>query len=644
MLVAYAPCSAAIEFAPLRILALRGPANPSCLGLSAARLGDIDGDGRGDFALGAPNSGVYCETGSGNAAPAVFVYTGRTGDLLFKILPDPSIGLASQFGAAVANAGDLDGDGVSDIIVGAPGTTVNAVDGTGVVYVYSGATGTRLYRIEGLSGGHHGTSVAGVGDIDGDGRSDFAVSGSAIDSVGARRGSVYVYSGRTGSAVLNLFGTDTNEGFGSSIASLGDIDGDGWPDLLVGAPDAVCGTRVGAAYLFSGATGSLLYPRICGPGEESGFGTSVAMVPDRDADGHRDFLVGAPSVFSLAGGSVTLFSGASGTPIVSLNGASLERFGASLADAGDFDGDGLHEIAVGVPRGSPRNPMPIPFGGTANLYSGANDSLLTIVSGWFDYGHLGAAVAGVGDVNGDSRDDFLVGSPAVPACGVPGAAGVALVYGLVDIRLAGIVGGSSVDTHIGSGNPLCIRFEPVGSSYSNMEIEPPTMILRPSTGIPREIKAVSVDRMAGDSDGNGVPEVLACFTKDDLRWFVCSSQGSTTTALLEGDLASGARFRAPMTLSSGSVLALRSTVAPNPIRSDGFVTFATSQPGPVRVRLYNIRGQLVRTLMNESSVPAGFHDIPIGRTAAGGTLPSGVYVYRIDALEGTSTGRVVLLR
>src|SRR5262249_48623946 len=150
---------------------------------------------------------------------------------------------------SIAAAGDVDGDGVPDILVGAPATVTSGVYDSGAAYLYSGSSGLLLRRIEGLLGGQHGTSVGSVGDIDGDGRADFAVSGDAVrDSTGTTAGSVYVYSGATGSLLFNLFGTDNNEGFGSAIASLGNVDGDGVPDILVGASGGVCGSGVGSAY------------------------------------------------------------------------------------------------------------------------------------------------------------------------------------------------------------------------------------------------------------------------------------------------------------------------------------------------------------------------------------------------------------
>src|SRR5206468_13125838 len=116
-----------------------------------------------------------------------------------------------------------------------PGMSVMGVLGSGAVFVYSGATGKLIYREDGISGGSLGGSVAGVGDVDGDGRADFAASGAAVtDTMGTTAGSVYVYSGRTGSLLYNLFGSAALESFGTSITSLGDVDGDGRPDILVG--------------------------------------------------------------------------------------------------------------------------------------------------------------------------------------------------------------------------------------------------------------------------------------------------------------------------------------------------------------------------------------------------------------------------
>ncbi|MBI3811090.1 MAG: FG-GAP repeat protein [Nitrospirae bacterium] len=129
--------------------------------------------------------------------------------------------LVSEAGAAVL--GDVNGDGVPDVIVGSPHNSPNGVSDAGSVYVYSGSNGSLIFKINGLvAGAELGTSVALIGDINGDGREDFAA--------GAPRqggGAVYVFSGATGQVLYTIVNGLSNDNFGFSVSSAGDIDGDG---------------------------------------------------------------------------------------------------------------------------------------------------------------------------------------------------------------------------------------------------------------------------------------------------------------------------------------------------------------------------------------------------------------------------------
>ena len=256
-----------------------GAARLEFSGAGLAGLGDVDGDGHSDYAIGAPG---------GNE---VRVFSGLDGSLVFRV---------SNGGRAVAAAGDVDADGVVDLIVG------NRWDeGTGSARVYSGASGLELYEVFGdFALGRFGAEVAGVGDLDGDGHVEFAVGAPrenrppSVFEVGVVR----VYSGASGAMMYAFSGDKEWDGFGRSIDSAGDVDADGVPDVLVGAPTNTDGGGFAGipetqeplyARVYSGADGSPLYT-YRGEFEHDRFGFDVAGIGDVDADGYDDLAVAAP--------------------------------------------------------------------------------------------------------------------------------------------------------------------------------------------------------------------------------------------------------------------------------------------------------------------------------------------------------------
>lgn len=237
-------------------------------GQSVIGLGDTNGDGVPDFAAAAPFGD----------APYVGVYSGIDGSPLLTI---PSLN-QSAFGQALANAGDVDGDGVADILIGAPyGNT------GGAVYIVSSVSGESLNFVE--SGpDSFGASVANAGDVNADGYSDFI-----IGAPDEGDGSVVVLSGADGSS-LYLFTNDSTthanvtSSFGFSVSGTGDINGDGHTDVIVGAVGGF-----GSATVFSGANGAILYEQRGSGRDSDSFGQYVSGGADLSGDGFPDFLIGS---------------------------------------------------------------------------------------------------------------------------------------------------------------------------------------------------------------------------------------------------------------------------------------------------------------------------------------------------------------
>lgn len=381
-------------------------------GSAVAAAGDVDGDGVQDLLIGA-----FREA---DDQGRVHVFSGATGTHIHTFAPPQAEPLV-YFGYSVSGAGDVDGDGRADLLVGAYGASPGpAPQGAGRAYLYSGATGSVLLTLASPNpqeSGAFGIAVAGAGDVDGDGQRDFIVG--SQDRTGESpdwAGRVYIMSGSAGVTLHTL--ASANEeyfgGFGDAVAGVGDMDGDGVRDVLVGAPrENPSGSPedAGRAYAFSGATGTLLYTLVS-PAEahQAYFGMALHDLDDVDGDARADFVVGTNRA------SAYVFSGTDGHLLhtLSLAGEASSYFGTAVGNADDVDGDGRHDVAIGDHGWGRTMPFPtIPFAGRAHVFSGATGALLhTLTSPDLQSeGFFGYAVAGVGDVTGDGQPDLAVGAP-----------------------------------------------------------------------------------------------------------------------------------------------------------------------------------------------------------------------------------------
>lgn len=341
---------------------LTGAPLPSLVGPSDAGfgrdmegLGDVDLDGFPDLVVGAPDHLVSGPSGSVPSG-AAFVRGGNGGAPIFTHLaPGPD----EQYGGAVAALGDLDLDGHPDYAIAAAFSGASSGTNEGRVEVRSGKDGSLLHAIVGTTvGGNVGTDVASIGDLDLDGRSEFAVGAARdVDPTGKRTGVVRVHDGQSFGVVAVFHGLAENDRFGQRVEGAGDANGDGVPDLIVAAPYE--GGFRGVVRVFSGAGGALLHHV---PGElPSGlFGLRVARIFDADGDGADDFLA-AGTWFGLgqpqSPAYARIYSGVAGKPIRRFEANDLhDLVGAGASAAGDVDGDGLADVLLGRPRA--------PFGGT----------------------------------------------------------------------------------------------------------------------------------------------------------------------------------------------------------------------------------------------------------------------------------------
>jgi hypothetical protein len=370
------------------------------LGYAVAGPGDVNGDGHADLAAGAFPSAA--STGQ------VIVFDGADGSFLYSVAGEAE---GDAFGRALGGAGDVDGDGLPDLVVGAPGADP-AGNGSGRVRVLRGLDGAVLWSADGgASFDGLGASVAGAGDVNGDGRDDVIAGAPGADG---NTGYARVYSGVGGAVLWTFPGDAPGDRAGAAVAGVGDLDGDGRDDVAVGFPGSGARTAGGGrVVVFSGADGALLLD-IAGTDPYAGLGASVAGADDVDGDGAPDFLIGAPAYSGVAAnaGRVELY-GAGGARLRRWEGTlAQDQLGFSVAGAGDFDGDGTPDLMVGI-VGSDAGGQ---SAGEARVLSGRDGSILATLHG-APYDGLGRSVAGMGDLDGDGYADVAAGAPGSDAGG-----------------------------------------------------------------------------------------------------------------------------------------------------------------------------------------------------------------------------------
>jgi hypothetical protein len=443
-------------------------------GFAISSAGDVNGDGFADMLMGAYFGGplgsgaAYLVFGHAGAFPSILDVGGMNTRQGLEIDGEAANDWA---GRSVHSVGDVNGDGVDDMIVGAMQADSNG-DGAGSSYVVFGRTGLkgdiqladldghRGFEIEGgAAADYSGAAVSSAGDVNGDGYDDLLIGAGLADPNGSGSGAAYVVFGHGGrfEATVQLSDLDGSDGFtingvssgdstGSRLSSAGDVNGDGFGDLLIGAwgADAPGRPQSGETYVvfghagpfdpsveLSGLDGANGF-RIDGEaaGDESGF--PVETAGDVNGDGFGDLIIGAAAASfhgRYSGAAYVVFGQGEGfAPTLNLgdldgtNGFRLDgddafhEAGRAVASAGDFNGDGFDDVIVGA-------------AGTGYDYSGGHAYLVFGKAGGFDATllladldeadgvvisngligrHIGQAVASAGDINGDGLDDLMI--------------------------------------------------------------------------------------------------------------------------------------------------------------------------------------------------------------------------------------------
>ena len=461
------------------------------------------------------------------------------------------------FGSSTAAVGDLDGDGVVDLAVGAPLDDDGATDNGAVHILFMNTDGTvkAEQKISATAGRAHrpavgsigfGSAVAGIGDLDGDGIGDLAVGVAQDDDGGTSQGAVFVLflnADGTVKGEQKISGTiggltgplDASDEFGSSVAGIGDLDGDGLPDLVVGAPyDDDGGTDRGALYvLFLNADGTVRAEQKVSQSAGAGptlddsdfFGLAAALVGDVDGDGVGDLAVGAEGDDdggTARGAVYILFMNTDGTVKGSQKisdsagglGAGLadvDSFGRATAGVGDLDGDGVPDLAVGAygdnDGGSDRGAVYVLFlnaDGTVRIEQKISDTAGGLTTSLDSGDSFGMSVAGTGDLDGDGTIGLAVGATGDD----DGGANRGAVY-VLDLST--------------------FNNAPVLDNTGTMTLDPIDKTNFNSAGntLAEIIASAGGDRIT-DADGDPEGIMITDATQSDNGWFEFSTDGGTT--------------------------------------------------------------------------------------------------------------------
>jgi hypothetical protein len=397
------------------------------LGVWVAAAGDVNGDGFGDVLAGASG----WESGEADEGLAQLWYGAPAGLATLRHLDVESNQASSSFGWSVASAGDVDADGYDEFLVGSHQWDNGSVD-EGRAWLYKGsATGVSSVPWwtaepdQALSA--FGFAVAGAGDLNGDGYADVAVGAPWFDGgPGAYSGLAQAFlgslTGLASTADWSVAGAQSAAGFGVSVAAAGDVDGDGYGDLVVGEYFYDNGENdEGRALLFAGSESGLATTAAWdfeGEQLDGRLGTSVGGGGDANGDGYADVIVGS-HVYDAstpndgrAWGFLGSPSGLSPTSTWVVDGGqSNANFAFSLAFCGDLNGDGFGDVAVGAPL----HTASVNAEGRVRVYLGTASGLATAPGTTLDSGqfqaHFGESVAAAGDVDGDGYGDLVVGAP-----------------------------------------------------------------------------------------------------------------------------------------------------------------------------------------------------------------------------------------
>ncbi len=634
-------------------------------GGAASELEDLNGDGRWEFLVGAP---LVDLTGANDGR--AYLWHGGTGLTTAANLV-LSGNLNEQFGFAVARVGDVNDDGRPDFAVGAPRYSQGGTD-RGRVYLFFG--GPALDAVadavlecpDATSGPQFGFSVSAAGDLNGDGRDDLIVGAPYDDTVGLDAGSAHVFYGSANLAQLvapdlALRGVFAYDHFGWSVTDGGNFFRDGTACVAVGAPANYDGiTREGTVVLFRGSASAspgpdavadlTLTSSTTAAVARNWFGHAVRGLGDWDDDGDDDLAVGAPrdDTRGLDAGRVEIFLGAASPATVAARYANGQDgddlFGWALADLGEATGDSRTDLLIGAPGVA----APATGAGRAYVFAGGGasadspaDLFLTLTAAGVNAGTeandaFGSWVSSAGELDGDGRRDYAVCAPAGNVATNAESGYVRLYDSTGNVVPVLLQAWRAVWTADGAARLSFALAEPA-AAFRALTL---WRDVSPGAGRP----AVRALACSGPLDGGGLPLTIAGgeWTLADRPAPLAAGTTLGYALVLErvaGGVVELEGLAGPPTAEVG-LFALRPP-CPNPFNPRTAIVFRAPAGTPVACRVYDPRGRLVTTL-HEGAGTGLWQTVVWDGRRGGRPVAAGAYAVRLQA-EGRVLTRLAVL-
>mgnify|MGYP006287539275 CR=1 FL=1 len=598
-----------------------GEGSGNRFGYSVSNAGDVNGDSFDDIIVGAIYYTDSMERGR------VYIYYGG---INIDNLPDVVITSQTQedLGCSVSGAGDVNNDGYDDVIIGASYYDTNR--GRAYIY-YGGAIMDNIADVTLTEGtdGQFGCSVSSAGDINNDGYDDVVV-GAWLDNC------VYFYYGSSSmdnSYDRMLMGESEGRIFGCSVSCAGDVNNDGYDDVIIGDEyyDTASYSYVGRAYIYYGPN-LRSYANVILDGENVGnfiyFGCSVSDAGDVNNDGYDDVIVGSRGYDSYRGRAYIYLGGIDmdNTADVTVSGeVTINEFGRSVSTTGDVNNDGYDDVIIGAYRYNS-------YAGRAYIYYGGSsmdNSSDVIIDGEFEGDYLGYCVSGGGDFNNDNFDDVLVGAYEYPVNGK--------VY------------------FYSENNPVAVKI----SSFT-ATVEGDSVVLNWHADSEINHAGYNIWRCMSDTDHfiKVNPHLIFASGSNpagvDYEFIDYPHNPAIYYYKLEDISLDGvSHFSDPVKVNLSTAVAENSKTPhkyklhqnhPNPFNPKTMIRYELPAPAKVILTILDMRGRIVNCLVNQNQ-SAGLHHIAWdGTDDLGLQMPSGLYFYRIKAGDICSTRKMTLLR
>ncbi len=633
-------------------------------GHSVATAGDVNGDGYSDVIVGAP----FFDGGLGDEG-RVFVYHGsRAGLSASAVWTAAGDQQGEVFGISAGLAGDVNGDGYADVIVGARNYT-NGELREGAAFVYpgssSGLSASPPWILEGnRAQAGFGYSVGTAGDVNGDGYSDVIVGAIIYSNGELHEGGAFVYHGSSaGLPAAPAWAAEGNQefaSFGNAVGTAGDVNGDRYSDVVVGAWEYDAGqTDEGRVFVYQGSPGGLSASATWtadGGQAEARFGRAVGTAGDVNGDGYSDVIVGASSYTTLEGRAYVYHGspvGLSENPAwTAQSGQQNANFGHSVGTAGDVNGDGYSDVIVGAPSETNGQANE----GRAHVYHGSSGGLsaspVWTAESDSAYAYFGCSVGTAGDVNADGYSDVIIGASTYD---IGGGADVGRVYAYHGNAGGGLdrVPGQA---RVAGTAPIWLLGRSDACDGFRLRTLGRTACGRGKVSLQYEVKPVSVPfngsgLVTGSSYDTGAPgtcgsavalsEVVTGLAPDTpyhwrLRtvssspyfpwspWCSLPYNGVTETDVRTARDPAGVAIE----VAGGSVKALQLMLmpgGPNPSRASTTLAYTIAEPGHVWLGVYDATGREVAVLVDREEGP-GRHTVTWDTGCSGGAgLAAGVY-------------------